>query len=191
MISVQVDVANGRARPAAWARGSPRTARTSPSCTRSGPVVVSLPRGHNDPERSRSTTTPGSWPARRLPLYLIEGGWPSTSAPGSSPEEQRRYIERQARLLDTAGAPAWFQITFTDLDVRDPRPRPRALRGPGLVDTSLQPRLRSGLGRGVRRARRAALTNLAAIVAPTSASSAWPPNRLYGGRPGDGMVGRI
>lgn len=77
-----------------------------------------------------------------LPLYVIEGGWPSTSALGSSPEEQRRYIERHARILDTARAEAWFQITFTDLDVEalpfGPNLAPFASLG--LVDVNLQPK---------------------------------------------------
>ena len=75
-----------------------------------------------------------------LPLYVIEGGWPSTSALGSSPDEQRRYIERQARLLDTAGALAWFQITFTDLDVATLGAGLAPFADLGLVDKSLQPK---------------------------------------------------
>lgn len=57
--------------------------------------------------------------ATPLPLLVIEGGWPSVpagAAATSTPAMQARYIERQARILDTASAVAWFQITFTDLD---------------------------------------------------------------------------
>jgi len=76
-----------------------------------------------------------------LPLYLIEGGWPSGSELGSSPEEQRRYIERQTRILDTARAVAWFQITFTDLDTAAFPSGIAPFASLGLVDVSLQPKL--------------------------------------------------
>jgi len=53
-----------------------------------------------------------------IPMLVIEGGWTSRSIGGivSSPDMQRRYIERQAALLDRVRAVGWFQITFTDLD---------------------------------------------------------------------------
>jgi hypothetical protein len=53
------------------------------------------------------------------PLMVIEGGWPSVSVgPAvSSPDKQRRYINRQMELLDLAQAVGVFQITFTDLDL--------------------------------------------------------------------------
>jgi hypothetical protein len=55
-----------------------------------------------------------------IPMLVIEGGWTSASLAGggivSSPEKQRRYIERHAAILDRARAVGWFQITFTDLD---------------------------------------------------------------------------
>jgi len=58
-------------------------------------------------------------PAAPLPMLVVEGGW--TSAPlgglASSPDKQRRYIERQAQILDTARAAGVFQINFTDLDL--------------------------------------------------------------------------
>jgi hypothetical protein len=54
-----------------------------------------------------------------LPMLVIEGGWPSAGAAGiaSSPDKQRRYIQQHVRILDAARASAYFQITFTDLDV--------------------------------------------------------------------------
>ncbi len=55
-----------------------------------------------------------------LPMLVIEGGWTSESLAGggivSSPDKQRRYIERHAAILDRARAAGWLQITFTDLD---------------------------------------------------------------------------
>jgi hypothetical protein len=54
-----------------------------------------------------------------IPMMVIEGGWASDSVGTAAwtPEIQGRYIARHARLLDEAGAAAWFQITYTDLDV--------------------------------------------------------------------------
>ncbi|HEU4725661.1 MAG TPA: hypothetical protein VFU59_10255 [Candidatus Eisenbacteria bacterium] len=55
-----------------------------------------------------------------LPMLVIEGGWTSQTLGGgaivSSPDMQRRYIDRHAAILDRAAAVGWFQITFTDLD---------------------------------------------------------------------------
>jgi hypothetical protein len=54
-----------------------------------------------------------------LPLLVIEGGWTSASLGSvvSSPDKQRRYVERHVRILDASRAAAVFQITFTDLDL--------------------------------------------------------------------------
>jgi hypothetical protein len=54
-----------------------------------------------------------------LPLLVVEGGWPSVPVAGvpASPDMQRRYIERQAELLQEADARAVFQLTFFDLDL--------------------------------------------------------------------------
>jgi hypothetical protein len=54
-----------------------------------------------------------------LPVAAVEGGWTSETVSGivSSPAVQRRWILRQSELLDTAGAIALFQLTFTDLDL--------------------------------------------------------------------------
>lgn len=89
-------------------------------------------------------TLPG---APALPLYVIEGGWPSASIEGaftSSADEQRRYVERHAAILDTARAEAWFQITFTDIDLPAVAPSPGSIlplfASLGLVDVNLQPK---------------------------------------------------
>jgi hypothetical protein len=76
----------------------------------------------------------------RLPLYVIEGGWPSTSELGSSPEEQRRYIERHALILDTARAEAWFPFVFTDLDLASYPAGIEPFANLGLVDVDLKPK---------------------------------------------------
>ncbi|HET8646936.1 MAG TPA: hypothetical protein VFO85_15685 [Vicinamibacteria bacterium] len=81
-----------------------------------------------------------------LPVMVIEGGWPSAGVGGiaSSPDEQRRYIERHVRLLDGARAIGYFQITFTDLDLAS-IPQPPGSILPlfatlGLVDVNLAPK---------------------------------------------------
>jgi hypothetical protein len=53
------------------------------------------------------------------PVLVVEGGWSSVSLGGftSSPAVQARYIDYQARLLDSARAVAVFQLTFADLDL--------------------------------------------------------------------------
>ena len=80
-----------------------------------------------------------------IPMMVIEGGWSSASLDStilSSPEEQRRYILRQAEILDAAAAVGVFQITFTDLD---PAFFPPGTILPffaslGLVDADLNPK---------------------------------------------------
>ncbi|MCC7143875.1 MAG: hypothetical protein IT349_17390 [Candidatus Eisenbacteria bacterium] len=72
-----------------------------------------------------------------LPLLMIEGGWPSDTASGSSPELQRRYLRRQSVLLDGVRAVGWFQINFTDLDAAHWPPEVGPFTRLGLVDTSL------------------------------------------------------
>jgi hypothetical protein len=53
-----------------------------------------------------------------LPMMVIEGGWSSVTVTlPTSPDHQRRYIVRHSQLLDEADAVAWFQITYTDIDL--------------------------------------------------------------------------
>jgi hypothetical protein len=78
-----------------------------------------------------------------LPVLVVEGGWTSASVSSvvSSPDKQRRYVARQARLLDAADARYVFQLTFTDLDLSSfPPPQPANLSFfafLGLVDADL------------------------------------------------------
>lgn len=82
----------------------------------------------------------------RLPLLVLEGGWPSASGPGftSTPAMQARYIARHARILNRARARGWFQITFTDLDTSALGLPPGSVlplfANLGLVDTGLVPK---------------------------------------------------
>ncbi len=78
---------------------------------------------------------------RSLPVGVTEGGWTSESfgTVVSSAALQRRYIERQAQLLDGMSAVGWFQLTFTDIEVHSvPQGRELApFSRTGLVDTTL------------------------------------------------------
>ena len=81
-----------------------------------------------------------------LPVMVVEGGWTSSSVSTvvSSPDQQRRFLVRQAALLDAAQARFVFQLTFTDLDLGSfPPPLPANLgffAFLGLVDAELHPK---------------------------------------------------
>lgn len=82
---------------------------------------------------------------RLLPTLLVESGWSSLPGPGfsSSPEVQRRYLLHQTKLAQQAKLVAWFQLTFTDLDLSS-WPQPVVGLEPfvhlGLVDANLNPK---------------------------------------------------
>lgn len=81
-----------------------------------------------------------------IPVMVTEGGWSSTTLDTivSSGDEQRRYIARQAQLLDSVRAIAVFQLTFTDLDLTSNPPPPGSIlplfAHLGLVDINLNPK---------------------------------------------------
>jgi len=83
---------------------------------------------------------------RTLPVLVVEGGWTSAAAGEitSSTDKQARYIRRQARMLDSAGAGAVFQLTFSDLDVPSLNLPPGSIlplfASLGLVDVDLRPK---------------------------------------------------
>jgi hypothetical protein len=167
MITVQVEVANGRL-PGGVGAGIARDRGDFPFAQALGLSSYPYLAGVGDPEQ-----LPLDYYARvvaggPLPVFVIEGGWPSGSLPGvveSSPDEQRRYIERQVLLLDAAGAEGWFQITFTDLDTSafPPGIVPFALLGPGQRQPAAQARA-AGLGRRFRPASAAALIRRSALT---------------------------
>jgi hypothetical protein len=80
-----------------------------------------------------------------LPAMVVEGGWSSATLDTlvSSEAEQKRYITRQSQLLDKVHATAWFQLTFTDLDLAAfPNAPPNLVLFAhlGLVDENLSPK---------------------------------------------------
>ncbi len=83
---------------------------------------------------------------RTIPVMVTEGGWSSATLDTivSSQDEQRRYILRQAQLLDTVRATAVFQLTFTDLDLSAIPVPPGSIlplfAALGLVDDDLNPK---------------------------------------------------
>jgi hypothetical protein len=139
MITVQVEVASGRL-PGGVGAGIAQDRADFPFLQALGLSSFPYLAGFNDPEEIPLDYYSRLAAGAPVPLYVIEGGWPSTSALGSSPDEQRRFVERHARLLDTAGAAAWFQLTFTDLDVAAFGPGIAPFAFLGLVDTALQPK---------------------------------------------------
>ncbi len=84
---------------------------------------------------------------RTIPCMVVEGGWTSVSVGSlnSSPEIQARYVRRQSELLEAAGAIAWLQLSFTDLDLARFPPQPPGSILPlfahlGFVDADLRPK---------------------------------------------------
>jgi hypothetical protein len=77
-----------------------------------------------------------------LPEFMLEGGWSSqtVSPVATTPEMQRRYIRRNAELLDRAQAIAWFQLTYSDLDLTAWPPGILPFAYLGLVDVNLMPK---------------------------------------------------
>jgi hypothetical protein len=140
LISVQVEVANGRL-PGGAGAGIAQDRADFPFLQALGLSSYPYLAGTADPDELSLDYYSRLVADAPLPLYVIEGGWPSTSALASSPEEQRRYVERHTRILDTARAMAWFQITFTDLDTAAFPSGIAPFASLGLVDVNLQPKL--------------------------------------------------
>jgi len=87
---------------------------------------------------------------KNIPVFASEGGWTSGSVMTptisftSSLALQELYTRKQTILLDNVKAIAWFQLTFTDIDISSvPSPVPENLQYfiyLGMVDISLQPK---------------------------------------------------
>ena len=88
---------------------------------------------------------------KSLPVFVSEGGWTSQTLDGpnqivivGNKVLQQEYIARQSQLLDEAKGTAWFQLSFTDIDLShlpagtDPTINYFAYLG--LVDNDLQPK---------------------------------------------------
>ena len=97
-------------------------------------------------------TSPDSLPAdyyvrllagHSVPVGVVEGGWTSESFSTvvSTPAVQQRYLDRQAELLASVNAIAWFQLTYSDIELHSLAPSQAAGLLPfsrlGVVDTLL------------------------------------------------------
>jgi hypothetical protein len=138
MITVQVEVANGRL--TGGGSGIAQDRADFPFAQALGLSSYPYLAGIADPDELPLDYYSRIVADAPLALYVIEGGWPSSPAFASSPDEQRRYVERHARILDSARARAWFQITFTDLDPLAFPPGIAPFATLGLVDVSFQPK---------------------------------------------------
>lgn len=146
LVSVQVETAWGRLQGGTTYLGVDQDRADFPFIQVLGLSSYPYLGGFTDPDSipldyySRLLASP------RLPVFVLEGGWPSipVGAPASSPAMQARYIARQARLLDSAGAAGLFQITFTDFDLSTFPPADSAavqlFAYNGLVDATLAPK---------------------------------------------------
>jgi hypothetical protein len=142
MITIQVEVAVGRL-PGGVGAGLARDRADFPFVQALGLSSFPFLAGVEDPESLPLDTYSRLAAEAPLPFIVIEGGWPSVTLPGivqSSPDEQRRYIERHAQLLDAVRAEGWFQLTFTDLDQAAFPAGILPFAYLGLVDVNFQPK---------------------------------------------------
>jgi hypothetical protein len=141
MITIQVEVANGRL-PGGAGAGLARDLTDFRFAQAVGLSSYPTLAGSGDPSELPIDYYSRLAAEARLPVLLIEGGWPSRNIGiESSPEEQRRYIVRQVEMLDAAQAEGWFQLTFTDLDPASFPAGVTPFAYLGLVDVDFQPKV--------------------------------------------------
>lgn len=80
--------------------------------------------GYNNPDDIPNNYYTQLLKNRKIPVYVAEGGWATTSftAPNAfnvngSEEIQGKYFRKHHTILNQAKAMAWFQLVFTDIDV--------------------------------------------------------------------------
>jgi hypothetical protein len=146
LVSVQVETAWGRLQGGSTYIGIAQDRADFPFLDALGLSSYPYLGGFNDPDAIPDDYYSRLIQGARLPLLVLEGGWPSVpvGAVGSTPALQARYIGRQGELLRGLGAAALFQITFTDLDTSAFPPPTGAGLVPfahlGLVDSALGPK---------------------------------------------------
>jgi hypothetical protein len=140
--TVQVETAWGRLPPAGGYVGIAQDRADFPFAQILGLSSYPYLGGFAEPESLPSNYYSRLVEGAPLPVMVIEGGWSSDTAATvpSTPDRQRRYITRHARLLDAAQAVGWFQITFTDLDLGYFPPSIEPFAYLGLVDANLMPK---------------------------------------------------
>lgn len=118
-VSVQADVAWGHLAPGPY-RGIEQDFVDFPFVQELGISAYPSLSGWGDPDSLPLTFVSRlveSHPGVRV--HVSEGGWSTATVDTfvNTPEEQVRYVRRMAAILDRANARAWFQLTFTDLDL--------------------------------------------------------------------------
>jgi len=145
-VSVQVDYAWGRLGNTT-AQGIGQDFADFPFVDELGLSSYPYLAGFDTPEEIPDDYYSGLLQGHDIRVAVTEGGWPSNTQTEwtSSEDEQRRYIVRQAQLLDQVHAIGLFQLTFTDLDLAAISPPPPATLSYfahlGLVDVDLNPKL--------------------------------------------------
>lgn len=123
-VSVQAETAWGRLQRTNQYIGVEEDFRDFPFAEELG--ISSYPYfGYNNPEDIPNNYYTQLLNKRSLPVYVAEGGWATTSftAPNAfnvngSEAIQGRYFRKHHTILNQAKALAWFQLVFTDIDVR-------------------------------------------------------------------------
>ena len=137
--TVQVEMAWGRLVPPGGYVGIAQDLADFPFITGIGLSSYPYLGGWADPDSLPSDYLSKVAQQAGKPALMIEGGWASADFGGdpTSPDEQKRYIAREAGMLEAAGAVDWFQITFTDLDLAYFPSGITPFASLGLVDISL------------------------------------------------------
>ncbi len=143
MVSVQVDAAWGRFAPPGAYVGVESDFNDFPFIQVLGLSSYPYLAGYADPESLPADYYSALLAGRSMPVMVTEGGWSSTTVSPvvTSAAMQRRFVIRQAQLLDAIHAIGWFQLTFTDLDLTVFPPGVAPFAYLGLVDTDLNPKL--------------------------------------------------
>ena len=146
-VSVQIEVAWGRLVGTSAYVGVAQDRGDFPFIDVLGESSYPYLGGWTDPDQIPDDyfSRPASAPT--IPVLISEGGWSSTDVPNvhSTPALQAKWISRVATLAANAHAVAWFQLDFSDINLRafghdpnDPQIAPFVYIG--LVDTVLTPK---------------------------------------------------
>ncbi|MDB4911299.1 MAG: hypothetical protein JWO39_2122, partial [Gemmatimonadetes bacterium] len=146
-VSVQVEVAWGRLGGSNTFVGIDRDRADFPFITALGLSSYPYLGGFTDPAQIPSDYFSRLRGDPVLPVLITEGGWSSANIGTihSSPALQAAWIRRASEIAENARALAWFQLSFTDINLPavglpadDPQLVPFVTIG--LVDTALVPK---------------------------------------------------
>ncbi len=146
-VSVQVDVAWGRLGGTNAYVGIDRDIADFPFINALGLSCYPYLAGFTDPSQIPDDYFSRLHQSAQVPVLITEGGWSSANIGSvhSSPALQAAWIRRASQLAQNANALAWFQLSFTDIDIvafglpaDDPQLVPFVTLG--LVNTALEPK---------------------------------------------------